>query len=82
MLKEELRKTGEIIISMADRNIFTWLETKTKPTAGEKYRAATIVEDRLCGDVSDPIIRNAQERRQINSMRQWFEKKGCREMES
>lgn len=82
VLKEELRKAGEIIITMADTDIFTWLETNEEPSDSEKYRAATIVADRLCGAVSDPIIRNAQEQRQLGAMRHWLEDKGYRELKS
>lgn len=82
VLKEELRKAGEIIITMADTDIFTWLETNEEPSDSEKYRAATIVADRLCGAVSDPIIRNAQEQRQLGTMRHWLEGKGYRELQS
>jgi len=41
-------------------------------------RAATIVADRLCGAFADPIIRNAQERRQLASIGKWLEQRGYR----
>lgn len=41
------------------------------------YRAATIVTDRLCGAISDPIIRNAQEQRQLTAVGGWLEEQGC-----
>jgi hypothetical protein len=34
-------------------------------TRGERYRSSTIVADWLCGAVADPIVRNAQEKRQL-----------------
>ena len=40
------------------------------------HRAATIVADRLCGAVADPIIRNAQEQRQLAAIQQWLEQLG------
>lgn len=39
-------------------------------------RAATIIADRLCGALADPIIRNAQEQRQLNTIKRWLEKRG------
>jgi len=34
--------------------------------------AATIVADRLCGSVANPIIRNAQEKRQLTAIAAWL----------
>jgi hypothetical protein len=72
----ELHKIGQIITKLADTDIFPWLETDKSPSETEVYRAATIVADRLCGAVTDPIIRNAQEQRQLASIRQWLEQRG------
>jgi hypothetical protein len=74
----ELRKIGSVILELADEDIFTWLTSKNKPTQDDVYRASTIVADRLCGAVADPIIRNAQEKRQLASMRKWLEDRGYR----
>ena len=60
-LDRELAKIGTIIRKMADPDIFVWLDRKSTPTKTEVHRAATIVADRLCGAVANPIIRNAQE---------------------
>jgi type II restriction enzyme len=38
--------------------------------------AATIVADRLCGAVANPIIRNAQEKRQLAAIKTWLEARG------
>ena len=72
-LKGELEKIGDTIEKMADPDIFTWLEKGTKPTEDEAHRAATIVADRLCGSIANPIIRNAQERRQLKAIKDWLE---------
>lgn len=71
----ELQKISSLIMRLADKDILPWLETKSKPDAKEVYRAATIVADRLCGAQSDPIIRNAQEKRQLDSIKKWLEKR-------
>ncbi|CAD5989984.1 Type-2 restriction enzyme SalI [Planktothrix tepida] len=75
-LDNELRKIGKIIARLADKDIFSWLNTERQPTDTEVNRAAIIVADRLCGTISDPIIRNAQERRQLATIRQWLEQRG------
>lgn len=74
----ELDKIGRIVEKMADPDIFVWLEKKMKPTELEVHRAATIVADRLCGSVANPIIRNAQEKRQLEKISKWLESKGYR----
>lgn len=38
--------------------------------------ASTIVADRLCSAVANPIIRNAQERRQLAVIGDWLDKRG------
>lgn len=64
-LSEELTKIAYIINKMADPDIFVWLPEKRRPTEKEVQRAATVVADRLWCTVADPIIRNAQEKRQL-----------------
>jgi len=76
LVEAELEKIGQMIKRLADKDIFPWLENGSKPTKAEIHRAATIVADRLCGAVADPIIRNAQERRQLAAIRQWLEQRG------
>jgi hypothetical protein len=71
-----LQRIGQMIIQLADRDIFTWLGDKHVPSEIEIYRAATIVADRLCGAATDPIVRNAQEQRQLASLKQWLEQRG------
>ncbi len=50
---------------MLDIDIFPWITQKRRPTEEERYRSSTIVADRLCGAVAEPIVRNAQEKRQL-----------------
>ena len=76
----ELEKIGTIIAKMADPDIFVWLSRKKQATKKEIYRAATIVADRLCGSVANPIIRNAQEKRQLAAIKAWLECRGYRYM--
>jgi XamI restriction endonuclease len=79
-LDEELRKIVAIITRLADRDIFPWLETNQTPNENEIYRAATIVADRLCGSSADPIVRNAQEARQLQEISAWLDEHGYRRL--
>lgn len=79
-LDEELRKIGAIIAKLVDRDIFTWLDSGETPTEIEVHRAATIVADRLCGAAANPIIRNAQESRQLERIGEWLDARGYRRL--
>lgn len=72
-LKTELDKLTKVFEKMIDTDIFTWLESGGEPSNAEKDRAAIIIADRLCGMVADPIIRNAQEKRQLQKLQTWLE---------
>ena len=80
LLLKQLEMIGEIIEKMADPDIFVWKDRGDTGTKEEVHRASTIVADRLCGAVADPIIRNAQEQRQLAAMKAWFEARGYREL--
>jgi hypothetical protein len=74
IVNAELSRIGNIIVQLADQDIFTWLSAREQPNTGEVHRAATIVADRLCGAVTDPIIRNAQEKRQLAALKSWLKR--------
>ncbi len=76
----ELGKIATIIEKMADPDIFVWLGRAQPATDVEVHRAATIVADRLCGAVANPIIRNAQEKRQLAEIKTWLEARGYRQL--
>jgi type II restriction enzyme len=76
----ELEKIATIIAKMADPDIFVWLDRKERATKSEIHRAATIVADRLCGAVANPIIRNAQEKRQLAAIKAWLEPRGYKQL--
>ena len=42
----------------------------------EVHVAATVIADRLCGAVANPIVRNAQEHRQLDSVEDWLSARG------
>ncbi|MFN4343110.1 MAG: XamI family restriction endonuclease [Azonexus sp.] len=76
----ELEKIATIIERLADPDIFVWLKREAPATEVEIHRAATIVADRLCGAVANPIIRNAQEKRQLAAIKAWLEQRGYKQL--
>jgi hypothetical protein len=81
-VEAQLSKIADIIEKMAGPDIFVWLSRKKRPTKNEIHRAATIVADRLCGSVANPIIRNAQEKRQLAAIKSWLEDRGYKQLPS
>lgn len=78
-LSDELSKIARTINMMADPDIFVWLPEMREPTEQEVQRSATVVADRLCGAVADPIIRNAQEKRQLAAITHFLQERGYAE---
>lgn len=75
-LQENLEKIGKVILELVDSDIFVWLDRGDEGKTEEVRRAATIVADRLCGAVANPILRNAQEKRQLASIQLWLQEHG------
>lgn len=75
-LNSELLSIASTINKMVDLDIFTWLQDMRDPSKEEIQRSATVVADRLCGAVADPIIRNAQEQRQFTVITQFLKEHG------
>ncbi|MGN6111751.1 MAG: XamI family restriction endonuclease [Luteimonas sp.] len=80
VIDADLQKIASIVKKMTDPDIFVWLARGDEPTEAETHRAATIVADRLCGAVANPIIRNAQEIRQLAAIKAWLEARGYKEI--
>ena len=78
---KQLAAIGDVISRLLDYDILPWLTSKEYGTEEVIFRAATVIADRLCGAVSDPIIRNAQEERQLTLISQWLEARGYSKIE-
>lgn len=78
LLDENLTKVCRVLTKLLDRDIFPWLEAGKEPTDHERDRASTIVADRLCSAIANPIVRNAQEQRQLALVGSWLDKRGYR----
>ena len=76
LLDQQLEAIAEILLKLFDYDIFPWLELRMQPSDVERQRAATIIADRLCGTMTDPIIRNAQEQRQLAVIDQYLKRQG------
>ncbi len=81
-LDEGLQRICEIVMELADRDLLPWLVSGERPSDTERDRAATVIADRLCGATSDPIIRNAQEKRQLTTLKGWLRRKGYKQIAS
>jgi hypothetical protein len=77
-LDAELTNICRILSRLLDRDIFPWLDNLKPPTAHERDRASTIVADRLCSAVANPIVRNAQEQRQLALIGDYLNRCGYR----
>ncbi|MCC6426840.1 MAG: XamI family restriction endonuclease [Phycisphaerales bacterium] len=78
LLDENLGKVCRVLTKLLDRDIFPWLDARKDPNDHERDRASTIVADRLCSAVANPIVRNAQEQRQLKMVGEWLDKRGYR----
>jgi hypothetical protein len=78
LLAEHLGAVCRILTKLLDVDIFPWLEAGQVPTDHERDRAASIIADRLCSAVANPIVRNAQEQRQLAMIGDFLNKRGYR----
>lgn len=80
MKKEELalqlERASNLIQKLLDLDILPWIKEDREASSEEIYRAATVIADRLCGAMTNPIIRNAQEERQLEKLVKIVEAKG------
>jgi hypothetical protein len=77
-LRESLERVSAVLQRLADRDLLPWLSADEGPDEAERFRAATVIADRLCGSIADPIIRNEQERRQLAAIAGYLEGRGYR----
>lgn len=74
---EIARRLFHVYWKLIDDELFSWLISKSGNTAASnRQRAEIIVADRLCGVLTDPVIRNEQERRQLSVISNYLEDKG------
>lgn len=61
---------------LKDECLMSWLGRKQLPTDNELAIFQAVIADRLTGSTSDPILRNAQERRQLEVIEKYLLNKG------
>ena len=76
-----LKKIILVLQKLLDTDICPWIPEGRKPGKSERYRAATIIADRLSGALADPVIRNEQERRQFASVAKYLFSMGYTELD-
>ncbi len=76
VLATHLENMINVIKGLLDPDIFVWIPENRKPKKDERHRASTIVADRLTGAVANPIIKNAQEKRQLAKIEEYLTGKG------
>lgn len=67
-LTEGLESVAKTLETLLDKDVFSWLNLNTIPSEAEKASAASVLSDRLCSSLADPLIRNEQERRQLDTI--------------
>lgn len=78
-LEGHLQRICNIITDLLDLDLFPWLASGSSANKRALDIAETVVTDRLCGAVADPIIRNAQEQRQLEVIAEWLNDRGYRQ---
>lgn len=71
-LFRSLTEISGILAGVVDRDIFPWIAENRTPVGDEVRMATIVIADRLCGTAANPIIRNVQERRQLDRVEAWL----------
>lgn len=75
-LGAHLTRICGVLTELLDLDLFDWLKTGAQPDPRQWELATVVVGDRLCGAIADPIVRNAQEQRQLALIQQWLDARG------
>lgn len=75
-LDRALSRIGCVIGRLLDTDICPWIAEDREATREEMDRASVVIADRLCGAIANPLIRNAQENRQLEAIQAWIADRG------
>lgn len=64
-----------VVSRLFDRQLISWLDGKREPSGADLTIAQSVIADRLSGSASDPIIRNAQEERQLAAIGNFLDRR-------
>ena len=81
-LARRLSRIGTVVRRLIDTDLCPWVAENRDATQEEIRRAAIVVADRLCGTSANPLIRRAQEIRQINKIKAWLTGRGYHHMKA
>lgn len=81
-IENNLSRIVAVLHKLLDIELFSWIQKGNMPTEEELKIAECIVADRLCGTISDPIIRNEQEKRQLKVISDFLISEGYSFVES
>lgn len=79
-VQNSLQKIRDVIGELIDQDLLVWLKGDREPTHEELDRAVIVVADRLSGAIADPLLRNAQEQRQLATLSRWLLQRGYMEI--
>lgn len=82
LVDEYLRRIVEVIKKLLATDLMPWLTTQSYPHEMDRLLASQVIGDRVCGSLADPIIRNEQERRQLDCISRFLTSKGYLFVES
>lgn len=77
-----LERITQLIADLIDDTLIPWRDEDRDASEEELARASLVLADRLCGSITNPDIRNAQEARQIKALSEWLESRGYTKVET
>ena len=78
--ESDLQRICDVVGELIDHDLFVWLKESREPAPQELDRAVIVVADRLSGAIADPLLRNAQEQRQLAALKRWLLQRGYTEI--
>lgn len=78
--EDALQRICDVVGELIDYDLFVWLKDNRDPAPQELDRAVIVVADRLSGAIADPLLRNAQEQRQLAALKRWLLQRGYTEI--
>lgn len=80
--QEAISRIIPVLRHLTDTQLCAWLKESTHPSDREIEIASCVAGDRLCGSLTDPLIRNEQERRQLSKLDAYLEARGYQRVEN
>lgn len=75
-LLSEFQKIVRVVRRLTDKEVFAWLKDGHSPTQDEVFMASLVISDRMGSSMANPDVKNAQEKRQLNSLETWLKERG------